>query len=438
MISHALTRLIITLLSVPALGLLSRTQTAQAAITFTKLANLGVPVPGRPGEVFVRFWNVGTDGTTVVFVGESNGQTYGVYTIPITGGSIVKIADTTTTAPGGGGRFIRFGTPSQVDPVVRNGRVVFWAGLSTPGAGGIYSAPARRGTIIRVATYRTPIPGGAIPGCPQTTLDFIQGSPFISAYQNKIAFSAASCGGDGSYTVLTDGNQKQRVGNGNTPIDFPNANFPSSRFSFPAIFNNTIVFTAGNVFGPTGIFVAPIVNRQAKALATIATPYPGVAGKSLAQFGGARVWKQAVVFAATGNNGFSDLPGLFLSRLSATPSTAPRLIANTNTTVPTYGGKFSSGFFGYSLSGTSQGSRVVFQGGGASIPQPQLGIFQYYRNRLSKVVAPGDTIAGQKVCLLNSPGYLSSQALSGDKLAFATQPWGGCGIGGLFVADLEN
>ncbi|MGB8700090.1 MAG: hypothetical protein WCD18_11795, partial [Thermosynechococcaceae cyanobacterium] len=116
------------------------------AITFAKILDLNAPIPGRPGETFGTYRLASTDGTTVVFIGVATfgTNTSGIYTMPIAGGPVTKIADNFTAAPGGGGNFSSFAL-IQVAPFVSNGKVTFYGTLATAGAAGIYSAPATGG-----------------------------------------------------------------------------------------------------------------------------------------------------------------------------------------------------------------------------------------------------------------------------------------------------
>ncbi|MGB8702547.1 MAG: hypothetical protein WCD18_24295, partial [Thermosynechococcaceae cyanobacterium] len=265
-----------------------------------------------------------------------------------------------------------------------------------------------------------------IPGCSQTTLDFVGGLPWLSFHLNKVAFGAANCGVSGVYTALAGGTQKQRIANLATPANYRN----SSIFSAPALYDSRVVYTAGNVFGSTALFLGPVstTGDPDKILANLETPYPDSSGRKIGAFGTSRLWNQSVVFAAQRDDG---LNGILSTNLSGA---APRLIANTNTVVPAYGGTFTQ-FPGYTVSGTIPGgSRIVLHGTSSSIPVAGNGLFQSRKGKLRKVVADGDAIASSQVCRIDT---LSAQALSRAKLVFATAPFGGCAPGGIFTADLN-
>lgn len=115
------------------------------------LADMSTPTPGATGTfTSLNSQVVGKNGS-VIFTGITNG-TRGVY--GYVGGSLVRIADTTTPLPGGGGTFGNFdngvlgydGTTA-----------VFLSGGFLPG-GGLYAASG--GVIRRIALNSDPLPDG--------------------------------------------------------------------------------------------------------------------------------------------------------------------------------------------------------------------------------------------------------------------------------------
>ncbi|MGB8698328.1 MAG: hypothetical protein WCD18_02840 [Thermosynechococcaceae cyanobacterium] len=410
------------------------------ATTFTKILDLGAAVPGHPGETFVNYQGIGTDGTTIVFYGVGRPLGIdGIYTIPITGGPITKIAEPGDSAPGGGGIFIRFVPAGWSFPSINNGKVVFWAELSTPGAAGIYSAAATGGPITRVANHTTPIPGGSIPGCTGTTLDVNYLQQWTSLNSDKIAFSSRNCNTEGIYTALLDGARKRRIANGATPINYPSSASPTRSFGWPSISGSNVVYVGSSSWSlsttPTGIFLGSVSNNlPKKRLIDNDTPYPDGSGRTIGGYSTPLLWNNSLVFSAWRKNSSGpDLNGLFLTSLSQGPTVPPRLIANANTTVPGYGGTFTE-FPAYAISGVAPGGpRIVFYGTSPSIPLANNGLFQYRKGALKKIVASGETVAAQKICNVNG---LSAQALSANKLVFSTVSSFGCSGGGIFTADL--
>jgi hypothetical protein len=89
-------------------------------------------------------------GSNVVFNAETSGGRFGVYAS--IGGTITTVADNTITPPGGTGSFSSFG----FTPMIDGSRVAFYGASS--GRSGIYTWSA--GTITRVADTTTTAPGG--------------------------------------------------------------------------------------------------------------------------------------------------------------------------------------------------------------------------------------------------------------------------------------
>lgn len=129
---------------------------AAGALTATAIAQTGdaIPVVGGP---FGSFSFPSVSGNRVAFVGVGPGG--GVFTAATSGGALSAVATTSTTIPGGGGAtFAGFGNP------VVSGTVVAFAGGPTGGPGsfptGIYTNTGAGGSLVAVANTSTTAPGG--------------------------------------------------------------------------------------------------------------------------------------------------------------------------------------------------------------------------------------------------------------------------------------
>lgn len=125
------------------------------------VADVLTPVPEGLGN-FQNFRWVATDGTSVVFTanGALNGLPLGVYSGPVGGGPLVKIADT-----GDGFRF--FYKPVYTS----SGRLVFTA-YDMQGDTGVYRANTNGSDLRVVADGKTPVP---YPGVSETFIEYTLG-----------------------------------------------------------------------------------------------------------------------------------------------------------------------------------------------------------------------------------------------------------------------
>ena len=93
---------------------------APAQFTFTKIADTSTTIPGGSGA-FVGFAAPSVSGTTVAFLGVGSGGQAGIYT-GTGGGTVARVADLTTDIPGGVGDF------SQCLPTAVSGTMVTFIG----------------------------------------------------------------------------------------------------------------------------------------------------------------------------------------------------------------------------------------------------------------------------------------------------------------------
>jgi len=92
----------------------------------------------------------------VAFAGSASGGVRGVYTAPAAGGAFTTVADTITPIPNGSGAFSGFSS----NPAV-SGSVVAFAGTGSGGQFGVYTGPVGGGALTRVADTSTAVPGGS-------------------------------------------------------------------------------------------------------------------------------------------------------------------------------------------------------------------------------------------------------------------------------------
>ncbi len=121
-------------------------------ITFETIAVTGDAMPGSGGVVYERFSAPIISGGTVVFEGNDRVSVSGLYAS--SGGTITRLADTSTAIPDGTGNFTGFNGYS-----VSNG-TVYYRGVGTGDQAGAYSIPVSGGTSVRIADMTTPVPDG--------------------------------------------------------------------------------------------------------------------------------------------------------------------------------------------------------------------------------------------------------------------------------------
>jgi hypothetical protein len=131
---------------------------------FTSTTAGGAPVrivdssATMPGQGFVfdkAFAGPSVSGSVVAFAGTHNATSYAaVYTANADGTGLAAVADTNTLIPGGSTAFRQFGNPAVSGPTVAfEGRNI--------SSDGVYTAPVGGGSLARVADRSTAIPGGS-------------------------------------------------------------------------------------------------------------------------------------------------------------------------------------------------------------------------------------------------------------------------------------
>jgi hypothetical protein len=122
-----------------------------AQFTFTRIADTTTAIPGGTDNFTFFEGRPSVSGTTVVFGGSGSGGQNGVY-VGTAGGPLTRVADTTTSIPGGTGTFTTVGSPAI------SGTTLAFSGSRSDGQSGIYAGTA--GSLGVVANTGTSIPGG--------------------------------------------------------------------------------------------------------------------------------------------------------------------------------------------------------------------------------------------------------------------------------------
>jgi hypothetical protein len=136
-------------------GIYTRSTSGTGAVTRVVDTTTAIPGVGGPFGGFVA--PPAISGTRVAFTGFGP-LGGGVFTAATPGGPLTAVATTATPIPGGSGNFVGLSAPAV------SGAVVAFAGGPTGGFGsfptGIYANTGAGGSLVRVANTSTPIPGG--------------------------------------------------------------------------------------------------------------------------------------------------------------------------------------------------------------------------------------------------------------------------------------
>jgi hypothetical protein len=118
-----------------------------------KVVDTSTPVPNGTGT-FNSFGYFASSGGMVAFNGGSNnGSNSGIYASTANGGSLVRLVDNNTPIPNGSGNFGGLGA------ITISGNTVAFTTSSY--SSGVYTTPISGGSISVVADSNTPVPGGA-------------------------------------------------------------------------------------------------------------------------------------------------------------------------------------------------------------------------------------------------------------------------------------
>jgi hypothetical protein len=178
----------------------------------TTIANLSTAMPGGTGN-FAAFDAPTLQGGNLAFYGNDSGNSWaGVYTVPAAGGTLTKIADNNTAMPGYGTNFNWLGRPS-----ISGGSVAFLGGNQTAGIlyQGIYSAPVSGGTVTRVAAAGMTAPGL---GAATFTSPYFSAPATDGTYVAFNASTLASGASTGLWRYKLDGTDGTLVAGMNTAI----------------------------------------------------------------------------------------------------------------------------------------------------------------------------------------------------------------------------
>ncbi len=231
-------------------GIYTRSTSGTGAVV--KIADTTMTAPGLGGP-FGNFQPPAISGSTVALIG-GNPVGIGVYTAPAAGGALTTIATTNTIMPGSALPFRQFGGdpnggPANAPGPSISGSVVAFAGSPNPTGPslGIYATTGPGGQLARIADTTTPVPGS--PG-----FLFTQFDPQVSLFGDDVVFVGRSGAGSGIYTN-TSGSLTRVVGAGDVFDGHTVADLGIGKQSFDGA---SLTFWAGFTDGSSGIYVVPV------------------------------------------------------------------------------------------------------------------------------------------------------------------------------------
>ena len=370
---------------------------------FSKIVYSGQPMPDGSGPFEISFVSPVIEGSKIVF--PSTVETYSCFvavgsfwTYDMVAANFTKLVDTNTPVPGGTGNFVCFGgiNPRQDNAFLQNGTVMFAGGDSA--GSGYYTVPAGGGTISLVANYNTTSPDGS-------AFNSFDGE--YSVYNGTTDFDASTANRTaGIWTASITGESIAEEENGSAPCH-PNSFFPDGNFTSPWRNGSHVVFTTGNVFGFTGVYVDSCANE----LIASNTPLPGDPGSGAATVVNGdtvRLEGNTVAFLASDeNDGYSGVFTVALDTLAVTK------IASTADTLPGLGTPVA-GFGGITLKDGS----ILFRATGTAGGTGNSGLYLWSGGTITKIAATGDTVNGFHVSNVFNP---SGIAMSNGNIVFGAR-----------------
>jgi hypothetical protein len=349
---------------------------AQVSFAFTRIADASTSVPGGTGT-FAFFGDPAIDGTSVAFLGQGGGRT-GIYAF--VAGGLVVAADTLTTMPGTAARFAAFGFPSVAGP-----SVAFYGESADRAERGIYTGAADG--LVAVATQDDAVPGTSPP------VLFSGFGSRLSLDDETVAF-VGEHGGVVAGIYSNAGGGLSVVADTSTPIPSPEPAGTFTGFSFPSIDHDVVAFVGEGGGGRKGIYTRGTV------LSDLDTAIPGAgASGTFTDVAHPSTDRLNVAFVGLGTDGQWGVYGYESGVLGA--------VADTATAIPGAADRFIN----FQTASMDFGN-VAFVAQN-SLGQP--GLYLRYAGTLHKVVDLNDTLDGRQLAWIS----IGAEALSGGRVAFS-------------------
>jgi hypothetical protein len=354
------------------------TASALAQVTITRIADTSTTAPG--GGTFASFALFpDIDGSTVAFASPSSGATVALYTSA--GGTITTLVPAGAAIPNGSGNFTGYTTSFRF----QNAKSVF-VGSGTSQSG-VFTSDGT--AISRFADLNTAIPNG--------TGNFTSFSPFPSTTGTTVAFAGAGASSQAGIYLSTGGSTPAvaKVADKNTAVPGGASGNFTAIGSNPSISGSNVVFRAG--FGGASLNGVYLYNGS--TLSTVAdsnTALPSGSGNFSTTFFEPTVSGSNVSFI--NNNGVYALIGGTL-----------KTIADTSTPSPNGSGNFTT----ISAYAPISGNEIAFIGNTATTK----GVYLYDGAALHTLLDNSSSTFDGKT-LAATPFFLGPDAIVGNSVVF--------------------
>lgn len=404
--------------------------TAMSAVAqtyaFVRVAATNTPRPDGLGNFnFSNLVRPAIEGTRVVFTTVQANMSVWVFDLATS--TFVRLADTSTQAPGGTGTFTDFASLDS-KPLISGGTVVFLAydSKSQRPNQGLYSVPAAGGAITRIANYNTASPSGGTFG--ELDASFRQPFGAISVDSGKVAFYASHADGNvGIYTANVDGSAVVKIADRNTRYQLP----PPTPFDEVRIWQNPWLWKGSLILygqtiqdpstGYNGIYTASPNGTTAipSELFNSRTPLPNHSNPNFQtriRVPTLQMDDQNIAFVA--DDPAESVPG---DRRFRGLYTLPRgggslrVIADINSSLPGMTTPLTAtSFASYSLNN----GRILFRAVGGpkeGFPGGEQALYLWQNGVHARLIGTGDTLDGR---IVRQVFDVSPQAFNGDKITF--------------------
>lgn len=247
-----------------------------------------------------------------------------------------KLVDLNTPAPDGTGNFTDLGA-GMGGLILRDGIVVFGARDSAVPAPpavatGIYSVPVTGGAIQRIANYLTPVPGGignffnfSATSAPTGNFSYYDG---VVGFEGD--FGGGPIGNSGIYQSDIAGGNKAPIADSLHGIG---TLFPNTNFTHVDVFGQRAAFIGGNVFGYNSLYstLLPASLPNYHQLITVNTVLPGGDAGFSFVIPSVRVFDDKVFFIALDGTGGANNNRRTLYEIPFTGGTPIKILSNFDT-----------------------------------------------------------------------------------------------------------
>jgi uncharacterized protein (TIGR03437 family) len=392
---------------------------------FVRVAASNTPRPdGKGGFNLNTATRPAIEGTRVVFTTVQADAS--VWVFDLLNSAFVKLADTSTQAPGGTGTFTDFASLDS-KPLISGGTVVFLAydSKATRPSQGLYSVPAGGGAITRIANYNTTSPSGGTFG--ELDASFRQPFGAISVDSGRVAFYASHADGNvGIYAANVDGSALVKIADRNTHYNVPPpALFDVHIWQNAWLWKGSLVMYGQTIMDPStgynGIYTASPngTTTTPTEVFNSRTPLPNHSNPNFQtriRVPTIQMDDSSIAFVA--DDPAESVPG---DRRFRGLYTLPRgggslrVIADINSSLPGMTTPLTAtSFASYSLNN----GRILFRAVGGpkeGFPGGEQALYLWQNGVYTRLIGTGDTLDGR---IVRQVFDVSPQAFNGDKMTF--------------------